>query len=77
MARVRSLTRGSQTVKLHPSEVDCFFQVVESEDWKKYLHLSAFGSDARASGSKSSQSIQLDATAAQELVEILHETFGL
>ena len=77
MARVRSLTRGTQTVKLHPSEVDCFFQLVESEDGKKYVHLSTFGSDARASGSKSSQSIQLDATMARELVKVLQETFSL
>lgn len=75
MARVRSLTHGTQAVKVHPTEVDCFYQQINSEDGRTYLHLTTFGSDDRASKAKSSQSIQLDEDIARQLVRIVHETF--
>lgn len=76
VARVRSLVKGGQTIKVHPSEVDCFYQLVEGKDGKKYLHLSTFGSDGRLSEPKSSQSIQIDEDIARKLVQIIGEAFG-
>lgn len=74
MARVRSIEQGSQTVRAHPTEVDCFYQTV-STPRGLLLHLSTFGSDQRASEAKSSQSLQLDETIARRLVEALREAF--
>lgn len=74
MARIRSLSEGVQSVRLHPTEVDSSYQVLFSEG-ETYLHLSTFGSDARASAPKSSQSIQLDSKMAARLMEILQDTF--
>lgn len=75
MARLRSFQTGSQDVRVHPSEVDCFHQIVTDEVGRRYLHLSTFGSDVRASNPKSSQSIQLDESTAQQLMRIIVEAF--
>lgn len=75
MARVRKLERGTQAVRPHSSEVDCYFQVVADVDGRPLLHLSTFGSDHRASAPKSSQSIQIDEEMARQLVALLVETF--
>jgi len=74
VARVRSFRKGVQDIRVHPSEVDCFHQVVES-DLGKFVHLSTFGSDARQAAPKSSQSIQIDEAMAAELVQILKSVF--
>lgn len=75
MARIRSLSEGTQSVSPHPTEVDCSYQVVGEGD-ARLLQLSTFGSDMRVSGPKSSQSIQLDRKTAARLVEIINQTFG-
>jgi hypothetical protein len=75
MARVRSMQRGTQDVRVHSSEVDCFHQIVEAADGTRYLHLTTFGSDSRRSGPKSSQSIQLDVQTAEALVKVITEAF--
>lgn len=75
MARVRKLERGTQDVRPHSSEVDCYFQVVDDEDGLQLLHLSTFGSDGRASTPKSSQSMQIDEEIACQLAALLVETF--
>lgn len=75
MARVRSLQQGEQQLKVHLSEVDCFYQVVESSSGERYVHLSTFGSDERHSKPKSSQSMQLDAVLAAELIDVLRRAF--
>lgn len=75
MARIRRIEKGTQTVSVHPSEVDCFYQVVVSEDGETYLHLSTFGSDDRQSKPKSSQSLQLSKSVADELVAVIQRTF--
>lgn len=74
MARIRSIQPGTQDVKPHSSEVDCFHQKVRSDDGI-LLHLSTFGSDDRQSQPKSSQSLQLDRDQTLELARIIHETF--
>lgn len=76
MAIIRSFDRGSQLVQLHRSQVDCYYQTVTADDGSVYLHLTTFGSDDRAVKGKSSQSLQLSAHAAHELVAIIESTFG-
>lgn len=74
MARVRSFGPSNQSLRVHPTEVDCEFGVVDDGS-VKLLHLSTFGSDDRAGDRKSSQSLQLDVEQAQRLVEIIDATF--
>lgn len=75
MARIRSFCPGQQDVKWHPSEVDCFHQVISSPSGDTVLHLSTFGSDARQREPKSSQSLQLDRQRAHELASLLAAAF--
>lgn len=75
MARVRRFERGTQRVKVHPTEVDCYHQTVESSDGSVYLHLTTFGSDQRSSNPKSSQSMQLDEVRARELLQLIQQVF--
>lgn len=74
MARVRSFRPSSQHVLPHPTTVECEHRVVGSGP-DRLLHLSTFGSSARLSQRKSSQSLQLDITRARELVDIIIEAF--
>lgn len=76
MARIRRIEKGMQTVSVHPTEVDCFYQVVMGNSGERYLHLTTFGSDGRKSKPKSSQSIQLSKEVADELVAVVQEVFG-
>ncbi|WP_273733047.1 hypothetical protein [Mycolicibacterium septicum] len=75
MARVRSLTLGTQSIRPHDSKVDCFYNVLHDSDGGRLLHLSTFGSDQRQSTPKSSQSIQIDEQIARDLMTLLEETF--
>lgn len=77
MAKIRSISPSTQRVKAHPTEADCQFAVVYDDDGTKILHLSTFGSDNRVSAPKSSQSIQLDYPVAEQLLELLIDTFKL
>lgn len=75
MARLRSFEKGTQNVKVHPTEVDCFHQVITTADGTRLLHLTTFGSDQRRSGPKSSQSLQIDESTARELMAVIRQTF--
>jgi hypothetical protein len=75
MARIKAIRRGTQSVRVHPTEVDCYYQVIAAPDGSTLLHLSTFGSSERQSEPKSSQSIQLDETSAAELVSLIRSTF--
>lgn len=75
MARVRSLQQGAQDVKSHPSEVDCFYQLITNPAGEVLVHLSTFGSDHRRSQPKSSQSLQLDEDVARQLIAVLQKAF--
>lgn len=75
MARIRTLGEGTQNVRSHASEVDCFYQIVEGPRGERLLHLSTFGSDTRTSDPKSSQSIQVDREIAAQLVGVLRKAF--
>lgn len=76
MAIIRSFRPGGQSVRLHRSEVDCYFQTVTASNGSAYLHLTTFGSDDREIPGKSSQSFQLSVEAARELLVIIVSTFG-
>lgn len=75
MARVNHFVEGDQAVRAHPTALDCFFQVFEDESGSRLLHLSTFGSSDRESKPKSSQSLQLDRTAARELIGVVERAF--
>ena len=75
MARIRSVSVGSQSVRPHKSEVDCFYQELLATDGSKLIHLTTFGSDDRQSEKKSSQSLQLDSNGAAELIAIFLDAF--
>lgn len=74
MALIRSFAPSSQEIGRHSSEVDCEYVRITTPP-EPVLHLSTFGSDARQSERKSSQSIQIDAARAAELVWILQDAF--
>ncbi len=74
MARISSFARSVQNVRVHPTEVDCEYTVVD-DGATRFLHLSTFGSDGRKSDRKSSQSLQLDVGRARELVAIIRKAF--
>lgn len=76
MAVIRSFSAGHQNVQVHPTEVDCYFQMVAADDGTRYLHLTTFGSEGREVPGKSSQSLQLNAESARNLARIIEETFG-
>lgn len=73
MAVIRQFIEGRQSVRPHPTEVDCYYQILGGGDPR--VHLSTFGSDHRQTGPKSSQSIQLDEARARDLIEILERAF--
>lgn len=75
MARVRKVEQGTQVVNAHPTEVDCFYQIITGPAGERLVHLSTFGSDSRASKPKSSQSIQIDREAAEALLSVLKRAF--
>lgn len=75
MARVNHFVEGDQAVRAHPTELDCYFQILEDESGSRLLHLSTFGSVERESKPKSSQSIQLDRRAARELIGVIEGAF--
>jgi len=76
MARVRSIFDGKQRGRPHPSEVDVAVQVVSLSDGTALLQLSSFGSDARASEAKVSQTLQFDRDTALALAQHIHGCFG-
>jgi hypothetical protein len=74
VAVIRSISRGSSVVSRHRTSVDATYQVV-ADDAGTLFHLSTYGSDGRASQPKVSQTIQLDRTAASDLLKALREAF--
>lgn len=75
MAIIENFVQGTQSVTEHRTTVDCNYQRVQAVDGSVLLHLSTFGSSDRQVPGKSSQSIQLTAGAAAELVAIIRATF--
>lgn len=77
MARVREIYQDQGSGRVHPTEVECGWQVVRAADGSKLLQLSTYGSDQRKSDKKVSQTIQLDRRSAVQLADILTATFDL
>lgn len=75
MAKIRKISKGSQSVRPHLSEVDCYYQLISDANGGLLLHLSTFGSDQRQSEPKSSQVLQLDESAAAELIDVIKFAF--
>lgn len=75
MARIRGLEEGKQSVGIHPTEVECFYQTVKGDNGEVYLHLTTFGSDGRQSKPKSSQSMQLSREVAKDLARLIDTIF--
>lgn len=76
MARIRSIRIGSPSGAVHPTDVDAEVKRVNDDAGRVLIQLTTFGSDARRSLPKTSQTIQMDRKWALRLAEIIHETFG-
>jgi hypothetical protein len=77
MARVREIFPARGSGRVHPTEVDCGWQIIRGTDGSELLQLSTYGSDQRMSEKKVSQTIQFDKHSAKQLVEILRREFDL
>lgn len=78
MAIVRSLQREKRaSSRVHPTEVDCRWTVVEGEQSGRLFQLSTYGSDQRQSEPKVSQTLQLDREVASALIDELKSVFEL
>ncbi|EFQ84269.1 hypothetical protein HMPREF0063_10985 [Aeromicrobium marinum DSM 15272] len=74
MARLRSMQHVSaDRISLH-QETDCGWRSFQA-DGERILQLDTYGSDGRAISGKVSQSVQLDQAHAQQLVDIIRQTF--
>jgi hypothetical protein len=67
---MKTLHRGG----LHPTRVDCEWSSFE-RDGKRLLQLDTYGSDERKDKGTVSQTLQLDESAAGELLRILRKAF--
>lgn len=76
LAQIRSLNPGTQNIKAHETYVDCFYQTISDPKDERLLHLTTFGSDARQSQPKSSQTLQFDENAARELAIVFAQTWN-
>ncbi|MEV5648718.1 Shedu immune nuclease family protein [Nocardia sp. NPDC052254] len=78
MARIQNLKPNAQSVRPHRIEkgVTCEHQVVDDGEGRKLLHLTTLGSKTRQSQPKSSQSLQLDADVAAQLIDVMRAAFG-
>jgi hypothetical protein len=73
MARVRSFRRTTGTSKVHPTEVDAEWSVVNDLSGR-LVKISTYGSDTRK-GSGVSQTLQFDEEQARALVRAIEATF--
>jgi hypothetical protein len=74
MALISSFTRIEQdSTRVHGS-VECGYRIFENEG-RRYLQLDTYGSTDRAIPGKTSQTIQLDESAATELTRIIRAVF--
>jgi 5-methylcytosine-specific restriction protein B len=74
MAIVRTFFEDARSSGVHPTEVDCGWQLI-THHGAPIIQLSTYGSDQRASEKKVSQTLQFDERGAAELVSILLRCF--
>lgn len=75
MAKIRSFTFRATAAQAHPTEVDATWSVIGSGP-DALVQISTYGSDDRQSHPKVSQTIQVDARVAGQLVDLLVDTYG-
>ena len=63
-----------ESPRVHDS-LNCTYSVFTSTEGQKYLQLNTFGSPVRQNPGKQSQTMQLNETAAKQLVKILVQEF--
>ncbi|MCA4727099.1 hypothetical protein [Mycolicibacterium fortuitum] len=76
MARIRSLKPDDEPARPPRTAVDCIYGIVYADDGTKLLRLATLGSALRKSVPKPSQIIEIDASIARELIELLTATFS-
>lgn len=74
MARIRSFRYVASDSNVHPTEVDAQWCTVALGE-SKFLQVSTFGSDLRASKPKVSQTMQFDEDSVLALLEGISQTF--
>lgn len=74
MARIRTFTQTSSDSSPHPTKTDAQWSILQT-DGTRWLQISTYGSDARVSKPKVSQTIQLDRERAALLKEAIEATF--
>ncbi|SDS65200.1 hypothetical protein SAMN04489812_2567 [Microlunatus soli] len=74
MARIRTFTQTSSDSSPHPTETDAQWSVLQAGGIR-WLQISTYGSDARMSKPKVSQTIQLDRERAALLKEAIEVAF--
>lgn len=67
------LCRKDRTTVHRPTR--CLYAIVEGDTGQRYLQLDTLGSDERQIIDKVSQSIQFDRRAAEQLLQLLRQTF--
>jgi hypothetical protein len=77
MAWITHFEVRSGTGQQQPSRVVGKVKVFDLPDGEPVVQIDTFGSDQREMPGKQSQTIQLDRKAAQELFEILRDTYKL
>lgn len=76
MAVVRQIIEGPVATRVHPTETDALVQIVRPVYGAALVQISTFGSDARQSEPKVSQTIQLNEEAALALRKLIERAFG-
>jgi hypothetical protein len=75
MALIRRFIENAQgPQRRHPTTVECGYRIV-TVDSDVYLQLDTYGSNDRQIPGKTSQSLQLDREAAQQLKQLLERSF--
>lgn len=76
MARITKFIKGTGKISARISEVECVYNVGESNG-KKYVSFSTFGSADRQNGGSASQVLHIDKETAEKLVDILRKEFSI
>lgn len=75
MAKIRSLTEKSITVRKRHSEVDATFSIVEGEHGEKCFQIDTYGSDEREKPGAKSQSLRFGPESVEVLKRLLHQHY--
>ena len=77
MAEILTFARGTRVdLKQHPTRISCFYTTAEVGG-RRIIQFDMFGSDKRQDAGSQSQTMQLDADRAEQLIAILRAEFDL